>query len=72
MTKKGKESQVVRGGSWNNNDPDNLRTADRNNNHSDNRNKNIGFRCARGPQYSYRRKNLQIRVLIFKEIGSVW
>lgn len=36
---------VLRGGSWNN-DPINLRTANRNNNTPDNRNNNIGFRCA--------------------------
>ncbi|OQW40086.1 MAG: hypothetical protein A4S08_05830 [Proteobacteria bacterium SG_bin4] len=33
----------MRGGSWNNN-PDNARSAARNNNHPDNRNNNIGFR----------------------------
>ena len=38
---------VLRGGSWNNN-PINLRTANRNNNTPDNRNNNIGFRCASG------------------------
>src|SRR5207245_9754847 len=36
---------VLRGGSWNNN-PINLRTTNRNNNTPDNRNNNIGFRCA--------------------------
>lgn len=36
---------VLRGGFWNNN-PINLRTANRNNNTPDNRNNNIGFRCA--------------------------
>ena len=36
-------SRVVRGGSWNNN-PDNARSADRNDNEPDNRNDNIGFR----------------------------
>ncbi len=35
-----------RGGSWNNN-PDNLRSADRNRNNTDNRNNNLGFRVAR-------------------------
>jgi formylglycine-generating enzyme required for sulfatase activity len=34
---------VVRGGSWNNN-PNNARSATRNNNDPDNRNNNIGFR----------------------------
>ncbi len=37
---------VVRGGSWNNN-PDNLRSANRNRNTTDNRNNNLGFRVAR-------------------------
>jgi hypothetical protein len=35
--------RVVRGGSWNNN-PQNLRSANRNRNTTDNRNNNIGFR----------------------------
>jgi len=35
--------RVVRGGSWNNN-PQNLRTANRNRNTTDNRNNNLGFR----------------------------
>ena len=35
--------RVVRGGSWNNN-PDNLRSANRNRNTTDNRNNNLGFR----------------------------
>ena len=38
-------SRVLRGGSWNNNDPDNLLSSNRNNNTPDNRNNNIGFRC---------------------------
>ena len=37
---------VIRGGSWNNN-PQNLRSANRNNNQPTNRNINIGFRCAK-------------------------
>jgi len=36
---------VLRGGSWNNNDPDNLLAAYRNNNTPDNRDNNVGFRC---------------------------
>jgi formylglycine-generating enzyme required for sulfatase activity len=36
---------VNRGGSWNNN-PQNTRTANRNNNTPENRNNNIGFRVA--------------------------
>jgi len=38
-------SRVVRGGAWNNN-PRNLRSAQRNRNTTDNRNNNIGFRLA--------------------------
>ena len=37
---------VLRGGSWSNN-PQNLRSANRNNNKPSNRNNNIGFRCAK-------------------------
>lgn len=37
---------VIRGGSWNNN-PQNLRSANRNNNQPTNRNNNNGFRCAK-------------------------
>ena len=36
-------ARVLRGGSFNN-DPDNLRCSNRNNNHPDNRNNNVGFR----------------------------
>ena len=35
----------MRGGSWNNN-PNNLRVADRNYNDPQNTNNNVGFRCA--------------------------
>lgn len=41
-----KKSRVVRGGSWNNN-PRNVRTANRNRNNPDNRNNNNGFRIAK-------------------------
>jgi hypothetical protein len=37
-------SRVLRGASWNNNDPGNLLSSNRNNNTPDNRNNNIGFR----------------------------
>jgi formylglycine-generating enzyme required for sulfatase activity len=37
---------VLRGGSWNNN-PQNLRSANRNHNPPGNRNNNVGFRLAR-------------------------
>jgi hypothetical protein len=40
---------VVRGGSWNNN-PRNVRAANRNDNTPDNRNNNIGFRLAKTPR----------------------
>jgi formylglycine-generating enzyme required for sulfatase activity len=39
----------MRGGSWNNN-ADNCRVANRNNNHPDNRNNNLGFRLVFVPQ----------------------
>ena len=39
----GIESRVLRGGSWINNQ-DNARAGNRNHNHPDNRNNNIGFR----------------------------
>ena len=39
------ENKVLRGGGWNNN-WNNVRVANRNNNNPDNRNNNIGFRCA--------------------------
>ncbi|MBA3945515.1 MAG: SUMF1/EgtB/PvdO family nonheme iron enzyme [Herpetosiphonaceae bacterium] len=41
-------SRRKRGGSWNNN-PINLRAANRNNNSPDNRNNNVGFRLATHP-----------------------
>jgi len=41
---------VKRGGSWNNN-PSNLRSANRNNNTAGNRNNNIGFRIAQSTPY---------------------
>ncbi len=41
----GEADRVLRGGSWNNNDRDNLASSNRNNNTPDNRNNNNGFRC---------------------------
>ncbi len=41
----GRSLFVIRGGSWNN-EPDNVRSANRNRNTPTNRNDNIGFRCA--------------------------
>ena len=38
-------ARVLRGGSWNNNDRDNLLSSNRNNNNPGNRNNNNGFRC---------------------------
>jgi hypothetical protein len=40
---------VIRGGSFNNNDTNNLRAVYRNNNTPTNRNNNIGFRCRSTP-----------------------
>ena len=41
-----KTARVLRGGSWNNDNPDNFLASNRNNNNPDNRNDNNGFRCA--------------------------
>jgi hypothetical protein len=41
-------TRVLRGGAWNN-QPDNMVCAYRNNNQPDNRNNNLGFRCAKTP-----------------------
>ena len=43
--RRGWNARVLRGGSWNNNDRDNLASSNRNNNTSDNRDNNNGFRC---------------------------
>ena len=50
------EVRVLRGGSWSNY-PQYLRTSNRNRNQPDNRNNNIGFRCARDVE----RKSLRFR-----------
>jgi hypothetical protein len=42
---RGRSFFVIRGGSWNN-EPDNVRSANRNRNTPTKRNDNIGFRCA--------------------------
>ncbi|MEI2691326.1 MAG: SUMF1/EgtB/PvdO family nonheme iron enzyme [Anaerolineae bacterium] len=42
----GPGGRVLRGGSWNNS-ANNVRAANRNRNTPDNRNDNVGFRCAR-------------------------
>ena len=44
------DKHVLRGGSWNNN-PNNLRSANRNRNNTDNRNNNNGFRLSRTASY---------------------
>ena len=41
-----KTARVLRGGSWNNDNPDNFLASNRNNNNPDHRNDNNGFRCA--------------------------
>ena len=46
--KAGQAFRLLRGGAWNNNNPVNLRCANRNNNSASNRNNNIGVRVARG------------------------
>ena len=60
---------MVRGGSWNNDNPENLRVAHRNNNNPGNRNNNVGFRVgAPAPQHSLSGSyKLQTRVLDFTE-----
>jgi formylglycine-generating enzyme required for sulfatase activity len=42
----GQVARVNRGGSWNNDNPSNVRAANRNRNDPSNRNNNLGFRCA--------------------------
>ncbi|MBI5527566.1 MAG: SUMF1/EgtB/PvdO family nonheme iron enzyme [Deltaproteobacteria bacterium] len=44
---RGRTYRVLRGGSWNNNNTQNLRASNRNNNNPTNRNNNNGFRCSR-------------------------
>ena len=53
-------ARVNRGGSWNNDNPSNLRAANRNNNAPANRNNNVGFRCAR-PAVPVRRRVTALR-----------
>ncbi len=43
--RRGKTRRVLRGASWNNNNPDNLLSSNRNNDNPENRNDNNGFRC---------------------------
>ena len=48
---RGSSARVLRGGSWNNDNPDNLRASYRNRNDPTNRNNNIGLRCGRSSQW---------------------
>ncbi len=52
---------MIRGGSWNNN-PANLRSANRNNNTPSNRNNNIGFRVLAARRVAGRPRDEQERV----------
>lgn len=56
-----RSNRVLRGGSWNNN-PENLRSANRNRNNPTNRNNNNGFRVA---------STLTARVFAFTDAGRV-
>ncbi|MBN1608246.1 MAG: SUMF1/EgtB/PvdO family nonheme iron enzyme, partial [Polyangiaceae bacterium] len=47
LMRPGQAARVNRGGSWNNNNPSNVRAPNRNNDDATNRNNNVGFRCAR-------------------------
>lgn len=44
LRRRRQKTKVLRGGSWNNNDRENLLSSNRNNDHPDNRNDNNGFR----------------------------
>lgn len=48
--RRGSSARVLRGGSWNNDNPDNLEASNRNRNDPTNRNNNNGFRCGRSSQ----------------------
>jgi len=54
-------NRVIRGGSWNNN-ARNVRAAYRNHNDPDNRNDNLGFRCARAHNRTERSGPEQIAI----------
>ena len=51
MCRNGAADRVLRGGSWNN-DARNVRAAYRNQNDPANRDNNVGFRCARAPEWT--------------------
>ncbi len=65
--------RVLRGGSWNNN-PQNCRSANRNNNTPDNRNNNIGFRVVVSAGVHWRCLRWRVSpsgIPAFKDAGSV-
>ncbi|MGH7454269.1 MAG: SUMF1/EgtB/PvdO family nonheme iron enzyme [bacterium] len=55
------KQRVLRGGSWNNN-PDNLRCANRNRNNPTNRNDNVGFRCVQDAEAGYACKDAGVQL----------
>ena len=54
-SERGRGTRVLRGASFNNDNPDNLLSSNRNNNSPDNRNDNIGFRVVVGVGASSRK-----------------
>ncbi|NES96609.1 MAG: SUMF1/EgtB/PvdO family nonheme iron enzyme [Desertifilum sp. SIO1I2] len=58
---------MLRGGSWNNN-PDNCRSANRNNNSPDNDNNNIGFRVACGAARTLAHQNWQMGICRARQV----
>jgi len=57
----GEGARVLRGASWNNNNPDNLLSSNRNNNTPDNRNDNNGFRVVLVGVVARRCQSIQMR-----------
>jgi hypothetical protein len=64
------ETRVLRGGSWNNN-PSNLRSANRNRNAPDNRNNNNGFRLAQAAGRALRPAQSDVRACLGTAHASV-
>ncbi|MGH7595334.1 MAG: hypothetical protein ACREOI_03235 [bacterium] len=62
---------MLRGGAWNNN-PNNVACAYRNNNDADNRNNNVGFRCAKTPfrKTKSKRQKANLARPVFPESGG--
>ncbi|MCA9422393.1 MAG: hypothetical protein KC592_15325 [Nitrospira sp.] len=58
---------MIRGGSWNNNNPENLRSSNRNRNTTDNRNNNIGFRLAQAARTAHSRPRA---ILFMDRVGA--